>query len=253
MSGGRLRSARTLNGSFQPQPNHRQKRRRRRLQTILLVGRLSRPFRPRQSSEMLRSPTRECLYQRQQNHQPRPSRTELLPFPPGRPPNATIPPAEVHRNTCWATCTLLSPTTTEPSAETPVAMLLKFPPGRSPRPTIPPPAVQRNASEVPNGSKLPYPTTTEPSAETAVATLLKGSPERSPKPMNDGAPKPTVVVNGKKIAMPKAILRRFFTGGLPNAMRTSPSTFYYGTCYLNDALRPISMCVKLRAIPDVDG
>src|SRR5262245_56054509 len=75
---------------------------------------------------------------------------------------------------------LLVPTTIEPSAETPFALLSKFPPGKSPRPTIAALLVQRKASDP--EADVPSPTTTEPSAETPLAVLLKLPPAKSPRP-----------------------------------------------------------------------
>ena len=69
---------------------------------------------------------------------------------------------------------------TEPSAETPRALLLRLPPGSVPRPTIPVSWVHRNAC-VPDPELLP--TMTEPSAETPSATLLE-SPGRTPSWIN---------------------------------------------------------------------
>src|SRR5262249_55574077 len=69
---------------------------------------------------------------------------ELAKYPPARSPRASMPPPEVQRNASPFTpkyVTLpeeLEPTTTEPSPETPVALLRKVPPARPPRPTIPP-------------------------------------------------------------------------------------------------------------------
>src|SRR5262245_23440602 len=74
----------------------------------------------------------------------------------------------------------LYPTTIDPSAETPRALLKEFPPGNSPRPTIPPPLVQRKDS--PPAAPVPWPTTVEPSAETPAAPLRTAPPGRSPRP-----------------------------------------------------------------------
>src|SRR4051812_9451544 len=93
-----------------------------------------------------------------------------------------MPPALVQRNASrleGVVPRLPEPTTTEPSALTPLAELSKSPPERSPSPTMPLPLVQRKAS-CPAPSPL-KPTTVEPSSLTALATLRNPPPGKSPR------------------------------------------------------------------------
>src|SRR5678815_4304194 len=108
-----------------------------------------------------------------------------LPLSPGRNPKPIQPVIAVHRVASEAlVVVLLRPTTTEPSAEMPVASLKKDCEGACaptiPSPTIPVAAVQRNASS-PEDEDEPDPTTTNPSAEIPVAKLLTPC-GRKPRP-----------------------------------------------------------------------
>ncbi len=80
---------------------------------------------------------------------------------------------------------MLIPTTTDPSADTPLALLVeKLPPGKYPSPTIPVCCVQRNASpdnKSPNTLML-IPTTTDPSPDIPAAELEKTPPGKYPSP-----------------------------------------------------------------------
>src|SRR6266581_945758 len=107
----------------------------------------------------------------------------MLSVPP-KLPRSAMPPPLVQRK-AWLTtfpARRLNPTTTLPSAETPLA-LLKVPP-RVPRSAMPPPLVQRKARmEVSPLRRLSVPTTTLPSAETAAAIEELPVP-RKPRPWN---------------------------------------------------------------------
>jgi hypothetical protein len=94
-----------------------------------------------------------------------------------------MPPVAVQRKarSCPAALRNL-PTTTEPSAETPLAQLLS--PPSVPRSCMPPVAVQRKARSCPAALRN-LPTTTEPSAETPKAQLV--SPPSVPSHLNEGS------------------------------------------------------------------
>src|SRR5262249_32062773 len=121
---------------------------------------------------------------------------------------STMPVAAVQRNASRPVAEEPSPTSVDPSADTPSALLLKRPPGRSPRPTIPVAAVHRDASPPPG--KRPLPTTTKPSAatETGGGKSRKLVPGRTPRPRNIAsapavAPSPahsTVAPTNRRIA-----------------------------------------------------
>ena len=77
--------------------------------------------------------------------------------------------------------TRLQPTTTFPSADTPLAAASCVPPGRTPRLVITPLCHLKGSGPCP---AVPCPTITEPLLDTALATLPNDPPARSPNPIN---------------------------------------------------------------------